>query len=296
MVSLLRLRGKKFFTSRYFRGDWEVTADAPRLLYGPWKKSRFPAMLKSLMKKGSAGLSVFASAFNYSIPVLLGYLAIGVAFGLLLTDVGYPWWLAPLMGVLMYAGAGQYIAVGLFAAGTTLWEAALIQLVINARHITYGITMLKRFSRAGPFRYYLVYALTDETFALLSSLPEEPPRQGPGSPPAGDGGGAERSRLMFYIALLNHGYWVTGSLAGALAGALIPFSLEGIHFSLTALFVVLMIEQIFRVRRPGVFIVSALISVLAVFLLPARVSLLSAMILSLGAVRFFGAGGKETAV
>jgi 4-azaleucine resistance transporter AzlC len=247
------------------------------------------------MKKGSVYPSVFAAAFRYSVPVLLGYLAIGVAFGLLLVDAGYPWWLALLMGVLMYAGAGQYIAVGLFAAGTTLWEAALVQLVVNARHMAYGITMLKRFGRAGPFRYYLIYALTDETFALLSSLPEEPVRRGAGSPPAGNGGQAEQSRFMFYVALLDHGYWVAGSLIGALAGSFLPFSLEGIHFSLTALFVVLMIEQIFRVRRPGVFIVSALTSVLAVFLLPARVSLLSAMILSLGAARLLAAPGKGEA-
>jgi predicted branched-subunit amino acid permease len=260
-------------------------------------------MLKPSMKKGSVRLPVFAAAFHYSIPVLLGYLAIGVAFGLLLADAGYPWWLAPLMGVLMYAGAGQYIAVGLFAAGTTLWEAALIQLVVNARHMAYGITMLKRFRGTGPFRYYLIYALTDETFALLSSLPEEPDRRDPGSPPAGDGGRpegrpsgrAERSRFMFYVALLDHGYWVAGSLAGALAGSFLPFPLEGIGFSLTALFVVLMLEQIFRVRRPGVFIVSALAGVLAVFLLPARVSLLSAMILSLGAARFFVGAGKGRA-
>jgi 4-azaleucine resistance transporter AzlC len=232
-------------------------------------------MLDFPMKKG---FPVFAAAFRYSVPVLLGYLAIGIAFGLLLVDAGYPWWLAPLMGVLMYAGAGQYIAVGLFAAGAGLWEALLVQLVVNARHMAYGITMLKRFSRTGPFRYYLIYALTDETFALLSSLPEEPPSGGP----------AERSRLMFWVALLDQSYWVSGSLIGALAGSLLPFSLEGISFSLTALFVVLMIEQILRVRRPGIFAASALASVLAVFLLPARVSLLSAMILSLGAARIFG--------
>jgi predicted branched-subunit amino acid permease len=251
-------------------------------------------MLNRPMKK-VVHLPVFAAAFKYSVPVLLGYLAIGVAFGLLLVDAGYPWWLAPLMGILMYAGAGQYIAVGLFTAGAGLWEALLIQLVVNARHMAYGITMLKRFGRAGPFRYYLIYALTDETFALLSSLPEEPVRRGPGSFPAGEGGGGgltERSRLMFYVALLDHGYWVTGSLIGALAGSFIPFSLEGISFSLTALFVVLMIEQIFRVRRPAVFAVPALTSVLAVFLLPARVSLLSAMILSLGAVQLFEGPGK----
>jgi 4-azaleucine resistance transporter AzlC len=228
------------------------------------------------MKKKLPSSAVFSAAVKHSFPVLLGYLAIGVAFGLLLTDAGYPWWLAPVMGVVMYAGAGQYIAVGLFAAGTTLWEAVLVQLVVNARHIAYGITMLKRFNRAGPFRPYLIYALTDETFALFTALPGE----GDGSDPA-ERNPAERNRLMFYIALLDQSYWVAGSLIGALAGSLVPFKLEGISFALTALFVVLMIEQMFRVRRPLVFIVSALAAALAVCFLPARLSLLSAMALSL---------------
>ncbi|MDR0623428.1 MAG: AzlC family ABC transporter permease [Treponema sp.] len=223
------------------------------------------------MKKNLPSSTVFSAAVKYSFPVLLGYLAIGVAFGLLLVDAGYPWWLAPVMSVVMYAGAGQYIAVGLFASGTALWEAVLVQLVVNARHMAYGITMLKRFNRAGPFRLYLIYALTDETFALFTALPGE------------DGGynPAERNRLMFYIALLDQSYWAAGSLIGALAGSLIPFKLEGISFSLTALFVVLMIEQMLRVRRPLVFVVSALAAVLAVGFLPVRLSILSAMALSL---------------
>ncbi|MDR2257721.1 MAG: AzlC family ABC transporter permease, partial [Treponema sp.] len=94
------------------------------------------------MKKGFAHPAVFTAALKYSVPVLLGYLAIGIAFGLLLADAGYPWWLALAMGVVMYTGAGQYIAVGLFASGTALWEAVLIQLVVNARHMAYGISML----------------------------------------------------------------------------------------------------------------------------------------------------------
>jgi predicted branched-subunit amino acid permease len=187
----------------------------------------------------------------------------------------------------MYAGAGQYIAVGLFASGTSLWEALLIQLVVNARHMAYGISMLKRFQKAGPWKYYLIFALTDETFALLSSLPE-PAEEGaaergaPGRPSGFSGLSLQDQGLfMFYLALLNQCYWVGGSIIGAVAGSLIPFNLEGIGFALTALFVVLMIEQMIRVRRPGAFIVSALAAVLAVVFLPARLSLLAALALAL---------------
>jgi 4-azaleucine resistance transporter AzlC len=225
---------------------------------------------------------LFVRALRYSLPVFLGYIAIGVAFGLLLADAGYPWWMSLVMGVAMYAGAGQYIAVGLFAAGAGLWEAALVQLVVNARHIAYGFTMFKRFNAAGPYKWYLIFSLTDETFALLSSLPDEGDQEGR----------AALSRFMFLVALLNQLYWIAGSVIGALLGSVLPFDMQGIGFALTALFVALMIEQILRARRPGPFVISALAAVLAVALLPSRLSLLSAMALALAGTQIFA--GKDS--
>ena len=218
-------------------------------------------------------------ALRYSFPVLLGYLAIGSAFGFLMTDSGYPWWLTLVMSLTMYAGAGQYIAVGLFAAGTTLWEAVLVQLVVNARHIAYGLSMMNRFRDAGIFRLYLIFGMTDETFALLSALPES--RSLPEGSMPELAHPKDRARFMFLVTLLNHSYWVAGGVIGALAGAIMPFSTEGIGFALTALFIVLMIEQIRRVRKPLVFIVSGAAAVLGVLFLPARVSLLAAMAVAL---------------
>jgi len=205
--------------------------------------------------------------------VLLGYIAIGVAFGLMLSGAGYPWWLALVMSLWMYAGAGQFIAAGLFVAGTTLWEVCLIQLVVNARHIAYGLSMHKRFGDSGPFKPYLIFSLTDETFALLSSLPE---------PAAGEG--EQRRYFNFYVALLDQCYWVGGSVIGAVAGTLIPFDMEGIGFALTALFIVLMIEQIKRVKKPGLFIVSGAAALLCIIFLPGSVSLLAALALALALV------------
>jgi 4-azaleucine resistance transporter AzlC len=224
----------------------------------------------------------FTGALKYSFPVFLGYTAIGIAFGLLLVDAGYPWWLALIMSVFMFAGAGQFISVGLFAAGVGIWEACLVQLVVNARHMAYGITMLKRFK--APWKYYLIFALSDETFALLSSLPK-----------AEEGGPANQGRFMCYVAALDQCYWVVGTLIGAVVGALIPFNIEGIGFALTALFIVLMIEQIIRVKRPLPFIVSALAAVLGVVFLPSRLSLLSAMVVSLVAVQCIVSIGKKEA-
>ena len=222
---------------------------------------------------------LLAMAIKYSFPVFLGYITIGIAFGLFTVERGYPWYLALATGLIMFAGAGQFIAVGLFAAGASLAEAVLIEFVVNARHMAYGLSMIRRFSNAGVFRPYLIFALTDETFALLSSLPED------------NADLAERGRFMFLVSLLNHIYWNTGILIGALAGSIIPWNFEGVSFALTALFIVLMIEQMLRIKRPAPFIISAITAVSAVFILPgvlsSRLSLLSAMIVSLGIVLLF---------
>jgi 4-azaleucine resistance transporter AzlC len=234
------------------------------------KAPRIPAFYKTL-----------AAAFRYSIPVLLGYVTLGTAFGLVAADAGYPWYVAAATSLVMYAGAGQFIAVGLFAAGAPLVHAVLLEFAVNARHLAYGISMLRRYRNAGIFKPYLVFALTDETFALLSSLPPE----------SGGAAEKERCRFMFLVSLLNHLYWNAGTLAGALAGTFIPWKLDGIGFALTALFIVLMIEQIIRIKKPVPFVVSGISAAAAVFLLPgdlaSRFSLPAALIISLGVVQLF---------
>jgi len=214
---------------------------------------------------GFSRKAVFLEALKYSVPVLLGYITLGIAFGLVATGAGYPWWLALSMSLWMYAGAGQFFAIGLFAAGTTILEVCLVQLVINIRHSAYSFSMLNKFS--GPFKPYLIFSLSDETFALFSSMPDLPEDRKP--------------LFMMYVAVLDQSYWVSGTLLGALAGALIPFDMKGINFALTALFVVLMTEQIKRVKKPGVFVVSAAAALLGVFFLPGTISLLASLALAL---------------
>jgi len=174
--------------------------------------------------------SALRAAFPVTVPVLFGYIAIGMPFGLMLVKAGYPWFLAPIMSVLMYAGAGQYIAVGLFASGVPLGGMLVTMLAVNIRHIVYGLSLIEKFKEAGRWKPYLIFALTDETYALLTGV-KVPANVKPGA---------------FYgsIALLDHLYWVVGGLLGALAGQFIPFSFKGVDFALTALFAVLLIDQI----------------------------------------------------
>ncbi|MGI5174527.1 AzlC family ABC transporter permease [Treponema sp. OMZ 840] len=179
---------------------------------------------------------LFFKAMQVTAPVFFGYIAIGIPFGLMLTQAGYPWYLAPLMSIIMYAGAGQYAAVGLFAAGASLPLIALTTLAVNIRHIVYGLSLSEQFKDTGIWKPYLIFALTDETYALLTST-SVPPQ-------------LHKDRWYAAIAVLNHSYWILGSSLGALLGVWIPFSFKGVDFALTALFIVLLIDRLKLSKNP----------------------------------------------
>lgn len=170
-----------------------------------------------------------AAAFPVTIPVLMGYLAIGVAFGLMLQSIGYsaPW--AVLMSLVIYAGSGQYLGVSLLAMGAPLTEVALMTFIVNFRHLVYGLSLLEKFHGMGLRKFYMMFSLTDETYALLSSA--QPPD------------GVSARDFYFWVALLNQSYWIAGSLIGAVAGQLLGFDTTGVDFAMTALFIVIAVDQ-----------------------------------------------------
>lgn len=221
---------------------------------------------------------IAVKAFKYSIPVLLGYIAIGTAFGLLTVSKGFPFWLAPFMSFFMYAGAAQYMAIGFFSTGMGITEMLFITFLVNARHIAYGLSMLKRFTSLKNFKPYLIFALTDETFALFSSLPDKVPTD--------DISTYEDELFLFFVAAFNQGYWVFGSLIGALVGKLLPFKLDGFDFALTALFIVLALEQVLRLKKPLPFIISATCTILFVLLFGSSIGIISAICFSLLLIAF----------
>ena len=170
-----------------------------------------------------------AAAFPVTIPVLMGYLAIGIAFGFMLQSIGYNFIWAFFMSLTIYAGSGQYLGVSLLSSCAALGTVALMTLIINFRHLVYGLSMLEKFRGMGLRKFYRIFSLTDETSALLSSV------QAPV--------GVNPRNFYFSIALLDHSYWILGSVIGALAGALLPIDTTGIDFAMTALFVVIAVEQ-----------------------------------------------------
>lgn len=168
-------------------------------------------------------------AFPYTIPVMLGYLSLGIAFGLLLESCGYPFYLATFMSIVIYAGSMQFVTINLLTGGAGIVSTILMTLMVNARHLFYGLSMLEKFRSMGRKKPYMIFSLTDETYSLLCGL---------GAP-----AGTDANSFYFWIALLNQLYWIIGSTAGAIAGSLIKFDSTGIDFAMTALFVVIFVEQ-----------------------------------------------------
>ncbi len=172
--------------------------------------------------------SSFKSAFPQTLPVLAGYVSLGIAFGILLRDAGYGVFYAFLMSLFVFAGSAQFLCVELLVANATLPQVAFLIFLLNFRHFFYGLTMISHY-RNVKNKWYLIFGLTDETYALLSAnkIPST----------------VEKSDFYFAVTLLNHIYWISGSVIGSLVGALIPFDMTGIDFAMTALFAVLVVEQ-----------------------------------------------------
>ncbi|GAB6390712.1 MAG: AzlC family ABC transporter permease [Treponematales bacterium] len=226
--------------------------------------------------------AALAQTVKTTMPVFFGYLAIGVPFGLMVVKAGYPFFLAPLMSVFIYAGAGQYLAVSLFAAGASLPSIVLAMLLLNIRHIVYGLSLIEPFRDSGRWKPYLIFALTDETYAILTAS----------TPPAG----MKRGDFYGLVSLLNQCYWVLGSVLGAAAGNLLPFSFAGVDFALTALFAVLLIEQVRKTRDALPAAVGALAAAAAILTVPEKQALpaaLAAGIAALALLRGKGAAGKD---
>ena len=165
-----------------------------------------------------------------TLPVMSGYLVLGFGFGLIVKSAGFGILIATVMSLSIYAGSMQYVAIGLFTGGASLITVAITTLMVNARHLFYGISMLDKYRGVGKIKPYLIFSLTDETYSLVCdgapSIPEE-----------------NKRAYYLFVSLLNHFYWVFGSLLGAVAGTLLSFNTEGVDFALTALFLTVMLEQ-----------------------------------------------------
>ena len=179
--------------------------------------------------KIAAFRKAFKAAFPHTVPVLTGFLVLGMAYGVLMQTKGYGVLWAVLMSAIAFCGSMQFVAITLLTTAFNPIQAFLLSIMVNARHLFYGISMLDKYKGLGKIRGFLIYVLCDETFSITSSV----------NPPEG----IERKYFYFSISLLDYLYWVIGTFLGSVLGNLITFNTKGLDFVLTALFVVLFLEQ-----------------------------------------------------
>ena len=219
------------------------------------------------MKTPHPHLRALRAAFPHTIPVLTGYLVLGLAYGILMEAKGYgPLW-STLMSAIAFGGSMQYAAIALLTTVFDPLQAFLLSLMVNARHLFYVVSMLQKYAGLGALRSFLIYWLTDETFSVLCTVdvPE----------------GVERGPFYFWVSFLDYCYWVTGTLIGGLFGSLLTFNTTGMDFALTALFVVLFIEQLKGKRQRISGLIGLVCTVVALTLFGAERMVIAAMVLIL---------------
>ena len=208
-----------------------------------------------------AGAAAVRLALRDTVGVGLGLFPIGMAFGLLVVQSGLSWWWAPAFSVAIYAGSMEFLMLGLVTAMTPLASIAATTFLVNSRHLFYALSFPRHRVRGRFARAYCTYALTDEAYALTSTLPEEE---------------ASSDRIVA-IAVLCQSYWVLGGITGALTGAALPDDVRGLGFALVALFVVLAIDAIRATRD-----VPTPVLAVAAGLLAARVAPDQLLVVALG--------------
>lgn len=205
-----------------------------------------------ILEKQNSYRAAFKAAFPHTIPVMTGYLFIGIAFGVMFADKGYNFVWAGIMSLLVYAGSGQYLAVNFFEPSVSLLQVMFLTFMVNVRHIFYGLSLLDKFKVSGKKKPYMIFSLTDETYSLyfLTKTPEN----------------VDEGKFLFAIATLDQSYWVIGSIIGAVVGTVIPFNSTGIDFAMTALFIVIFVEQWLQKKNRFPAIVGVVASVISLFI------------------------------
>jgi len=226
----------------------------------------------------------FRYSLRHSLPILISFIPVGLAYGILMQTSGLNWIWTGVCSLFIFAGSLQFLAVSFFAGGVSLAAVAVMALLLNSRHIFYGLPFVERWKRYGPWKLFLIYALPDEAFSLHCSNSFD------------DGNEEHRKWSQIFDALLILVYWIVLSILGALIGSLISFDTAGIDFALTALFLVILIEQLKASggsRFPA--LIAALSSVVCLlFFGPDGFILPSLMITVVGLLAFRGRiGGKE---
>ena len=215
-------------------------------------------------------LEALRYAFPRTIPVMAGYLVLGAAYGILMNVNGYGFWWALMISVIVYAGSLQYLGLQFLVAAVNPIYAFFMSLMLNARHLFYGISMLDKYRDAGKLKPYLIFSLSDETFSVVCH--EQPPKTLP------------IHWVYFWVSILDQCYWIIGTVIGVLLGSMITFDTKGMDFALTALFVVIFVDQWKSGNGHRAALIGVLSSVACVVIFGQNAFIIPAMILILGII------------
>lgn len=209
---------------------------------------------------------LFKEVFVNTIPVMTGYLVLGAGFGILMSVNGFSFIHSLLMSAFIYAGSLQYLGISLLTSGASIISIALSSFLVNARHLLYGISMFSKYRNTGKIKPYLIFSLTDETYSLVSNK--------------------NNKNYFLYVSLLDHIYWISGTILGFIISNIVSFNTEGLDFVLTALFIVIFIEQWLNSKNTfsalGGFIISILCLIIFKkdsFLIPSMILIISSLLL-----------------
>ena len=212
-------------------------------------------------------------AFMKSLPIMCSYFFLGAAYGIMMEETGFPWYIALLLSMTVYTGAFQFVLITFLSTGASLLTIAITALLMNSRQSFYSLTFLNDFKRMGKRKLYMIHSLTDETYAVNCTL--ELPQK-------------EKEDTMFVVAVLSHCYWMAATVAGAVLGQLIPFELEGIDFCMTALFVIIFMDQWKKVSSHIPALAGLICGIVCLLLFGQSNFILPALILVSGILFFVG--------
>lgn len=229
----------------------------------------------------------FMAAFPYTIPIFAGFWFLGLTYGIYMNVSGFSFWYPMLMSITIFAGSVEFVTVNMLLGAFNPLQALAMTLMINARHLFYGISMLEKFRGTGWKKIYLIFGMCDESFSInyTADIPED----------------VDRGLFMFFVTLLNHFYWFFGATLGGIFGSLIHFNTEGLDFVMTAMFVVIFLEQWLKEKRHTSAFVGIGISLLCLlafgadnFIIPSMFAMLGVLTLLRGAIEQ-KSGGSGTA-
>lgn len=210
-------------------------------------------------------ITAFKAAFPHTLPVFTGFIFLGSAYGVLMNNKGVPIIWIFLMSSIVFAGSAQYMAVTFFTSAFNPISAFFMTLMINARHIFYGISLFKKYENTGKFKPFLIFGMCDETFSITCSA----------TPPAE----VDKNLFLFFITFLNYSYWIIGSIFGSLLSSILKFNTKGLDFVLTALFVVIFTSQWKSQNNHKPAIIGVLSSVVSIFLFGKKQFIIPAMLI-----------------